>query len=424
VGPDAPTATRGSRQILHIDMDAFYAAVEQRDDPSLRGRPVLVGGPSRRGVVAAASYEARTFGVHSAMPMAEALRRCPEAVVLSGRHGHYGEVSQQMFGVLSRFTPLVEGLSLDEAFLDVTHSQSLFGSGQAIARAIKEAILEEIGLTASAGVAPCKFAAKIASDLDKPDGLVVVPDDVAGFLAPLPVERMWGVGPKATERLHRAGLRRIGDLARSDRRSLESLLGKSWGAHVFDLARGIDDRAVVPGRDAVSIGAEETFDHDVTDRSELERRLLRQSARVARRLIDGGLVARAVAIKVKYGDFTAVTRRVTLPEPVGDTDSIFRAARALLDRVELAGAPVRLTGVSVSGLTAGAGSLEESLFPSESAVRRRRLEEVTAQVAKRFGDKRITRAELLGGGLAIDPDVSPHVAADRVLRKKPDDESA
>ncbi|MCW5833859.1 MAG: DNA polymerase IV, partial [Labilithrix sp.] len=233
------------RQILHIDMDAFFASVEQRDDPSLRGRPIVVGGAARRGVVAAASYEARVFGVRSAMPMAEALRRCRDLVVVPPRGRRYAEVSERVFDVFHEYTPLVEGLSLDEAFLDVTASRRLFGDGAAIARRIKEGVLEATGLTASAGVAPCKFAAKIASDLDKPNGLTVVPSDVAGFLAPLPIERMWGIGPKTAPTLRRLGYRTLGDLAKADPDALERALG-SWGPEVRELARGNDPRDVVP----------------------------------------------------------------------------------------------------------------------------------------------------------------------------------
>src|SRR5580698_11007059 len=233
-----------ARTILHVDMDAFYASVEQRDDPALRGKPVIVGGRSRRGVVLAASYEVRPSGVRSAMPMAEALRRAPDAIVVPPRRDAYAEASEQAFAIFRRYTPLVEPLSLDEAFLDVTGSRAIFGDGEAIASAIKRDVRQELRLTASAGVAPCKFAAKIASDLRKPDGLVVVPSgEVAAFLAPLPVERMWGIGPKTAPKMHAMGYRTIGDLARADESALERLLG-SWGTEVGRLARGEDARDV------------------------------------------------------------------------------------------------------------------------------------------------------------------------------------
>jgi len=343
-------------------------------------------------VVTAASYEARPFGVHSAMPMAEALRRCPHAVVVPGRHERYAEVSADVFAIFHRYTPLVEGLSVDEAFLDVTASGSLFGDGIAIARRIKHEIRTEVGLGASAGVAGCKFAAKIASDLRKPDGLVTVPDDVAGFLAPLPIERMWGVGPQAAVRLHAAGMRTIGDLARAGGARLGELLGSAWGAHVWELARGIDVREVVPNRAAVSMGAEETFDSDLRAQSALEVRLLHQSARVARRLHKSGLAGKVVVVKVKYADFTLKTRRVTLPEPVADTDSIYGAAKALLDRFDLPGCGVRLTGVAVAALTP---EPQRNLFPDPVTIRRRRLEGVVSDVADRFGSRSLTRADLL-----------------------------
>jgi DNA polymerase IV len=383
------------RQILHIDMDAFFASVEQLDDPSLRGRPVLVGGASKRGVVAAASYEARPYGARSAMPMVEAIRRCPHAVVVPVRHARYAEVSAGIFDIFRRFTPLVEGLSLDEAFLDVTASRSLFGDGEAIAAQIKRAVREETGLTASAGVASCKFAAKIASDLRKPDGLVTVPDDIAAFLAPLPLERMWGVGPRAADRLRAAGLATLGDLARCPAPRLHDLLGPAWGEHVRLLAQGVDEREVVPGRAAESVGAEETVEEDIVGRAGIERWLLELSGRVARRLLKAGISGRAVVVKLKYADFTLRTRQTTFADPIGDTDSIYTCAKGLLGRFDLA-RPVRLVGVAVGDLTAERSAPNLSLFP-EVPARRRRLEAVVAEVAERFGGKGLTRAALLDG---------------------------
>ena len=389
-----------SRQILHVDMDAFFASVEQRDHPELRGRPVLVGGPSRRGVVAAASYEARKYGVFSAMPMAHALRRCPDAVVVSGRHGHYAAVSGDVFAIFRRYTPLVEGLSLDEAFLDVTDSRRLFGDGPTIAERIRADIRRELRLTGSAGVAPCKFAAKIASDMNKPDGLTVVGPDVRSFLAPLPVERMWGIGPVAAARMHEAGFDTIGDLAGASAAELEGLLG-SWGRQVHLLANGVDPREVVPGVAPKSVGAEETFEVDLTRADDLRRALLSQSARVAHRLFAAGLHGDVVTVKIKHADFTLRTHRTTLPEPVCDTDGIYQAARALLDEMDLAGRPVRLTGVSVSGL--GTGPVQRSLFDARSRSRAEAIEAVTAQVRARFGDHGLTRAELLAGRAGSKP---------------------
>jgi DNA polymerase-4 len=376
-------------------MDAFYASVEQRDDPSLRGKPVIVGGSSRRGVVLAASYEVRPFGVRSAMPMAEALRRAPQATVVPPHRDRYEAASEQVFAIFRRYTPLVEPLSLDEAFLDVTGSVALFGDGTSIAGAIKREVRAELELTASAGVAPCKFAAKVASDLRKPDGLVVVAEgEVAAFLAPLPIERMWGIGPKTAPKMHAMGYRTIGDLARADDATLERLMG-SWGAEVGRLARGEDARDVIPDGQAKSIGAEETYEEDLVGAEQIAPTLLGHAGRIARRLIRAHLSAHTVTVKVKYADFTLRTRRATLPEPVQDTDAIHRAAVELLTRVPLEGRRVRLTGVSVSGISEG--SPAPTLFRDERAEKRRRVEEVAARIADRFGDEgAVTRATLLG----------------------------
>lgn len=384
---------RTVRQILHVDMDAFFASVEQLDDPSLRGKPVLVGGGERRGVVAAASYEARVFGARSAMPMAKAMRLCPHAIVVTPHRHRYEEVSAQVFAIFRRFTPLVEGLSVDEAFLDVTHSRSLFGDGEAIATRIRAAISEETGLTASAGVAPSKFVAKIASDFDKPDGLVVVrEEEVVEFLAPLPVERMWGVGPKAAERLRLLGYDTLGDLARADPRELERALG-SWGREAHRLASGQDEREVEPDREAKSIGAEETYDEDLRSRADIERTLLAHASRIASRLHEGGLGARRVTVKIKYADFTLKTRQLRLPEPIDDTTSIFEAARELLDRFALAGRPVRLTGVSAGELTEDLP--QPSLFADEKRDKRRAVQAAMGKIKERFGGRGLTRADLL-----------------------------
>ncbi len=384
---------RAVREILHVDMDAFFASVEQLDDPSLRGKPVLVGGSQRRGVVAAASYEARAYGVHSAMPMAQALRRCPHAIVVPPHSRRYEEISDRVFAIFRRFTPLVEGLSVDEAFLDVTKSRGLFGDGETIARRIREAVREETGLTASAGVAPSKFIAKIASDLKKPDGLVVVrPDEVRKFLDPLPVERMWGVGPKSAERLRAMGFSTLGDLACADSRVLESALG-SWGHEVAELARGIDEREVIAEREAKSIGAEETFDEDLTDRKTIERTLLAHCVRIARRLHESGLFARRVTVKIKYSDFTLKTRQQRLEQPTADATSLFEAARSLLERFALAGRRVRLTGVSAGEL--GEDDAQRELFLDPEQKRRRAIESVTFELRERFGHAGVTRAELL-----------------------------
>jgi DNA polymerase-4 len=370
-------------------MDAFYASVEQRDDASLRGRPVIVGGAFPRGVVSAASYEARVFGVRSAMSIVEAVRRCPNAHIVAPRHAYYSSISRQVFAIFHRFTPLVEGLSLDEAFLDVTASRSLYGDGKTIASLIKSAILSEVGLRASAGVAPSKFVAKIASDLEKPDALVVVMEDVRSFLAPLPIERMMGIGKKGAIRAHAFGFRTLGDLATADAIRLERAFGK-WGLEMAQLARGNDPREVEPERTAKSIGAEETFDEDLRDVDEIARKLLSQSARVAERLHLSGLAGRGITVKLKYADFSIKTRSLQVPEAVSDTSSIYRAARELLDRFESA-RPVRLSGVSVSSLVA----IEDArtLFPDPAVERGRKLEAAMARLRDRGA--KMTRAALL-----------------------------
>ena len=380
------------RTVIHFDMDAFFASVEQLDDPDLRGKPVLVGARSRRGVVAAASYEARPSGVRSAMSMVEALRRCPEAVVVPPRRSRYLELSRAVFGVFRRYTPLVEGLSVDEAFLDVTGSRSLFGDGPEIAVSIRKDIVRETGLTGSAGVAPNKFVAKIASDLDKPDGLTVVPEGTAAeFLAPLPLERMWRVGPKARVKLRAAGLRTIGDLAGLDPRTIQQLLG-SWGPVARELARGHDDRPVAVGSPPKSLGTESTFEHDLTSKESMLKPILRQSMEVADRLVDKGLWARVVTLKIKYGDHQIRTRQVKLPRAVSDTDSIFAAATDLLDRFDDLESGVRLTGVSASVFSDGPG---EDLFPDADRARRERLAATTQALRERFGTMGLTRASLL-----------------------------
>ena len=382
-----------SRTILHIDMDAFFASVEQHDDPSLRGKPVLVGGSARRGVVAASSYEARKFGVFSAMPMAEALRRCPQAIVVEPHRGRYEEVSSVVFEIFNRYTPLVEGLSIDEAFLDVTGSRSLFGDGEAIARAIKADVLSETGLTCSAGVSSCKFAAKIASDMNKPNGLTLVGDDVAAFLAPLPIERMWGIGPKTAPTLHMLGYNTLGDLAKASPAVLERAIG-SWGVEIGRLAQGLDAREVVPERDAKSISAESTYDHDLTDREAIAKSLLSHAARVAERLTESELGAGAVVVKLKYADFKVLTRRTTLDEPASDTGTLYDACLELLERFPLKGERVRLTGVAAQDLGPLTGK-QPTLFPDPAAEKRRTLEAVLSSARGRFGGQPITFATLL-----------------------------
>jgi DNA polymerase IV len=381
------------RQILHVDMDAFFASVEQHDSPALRGKPVVVGGHGRRAVVCAASYEARPFGVHSAMPMGEALRRCPQAVVVLPRRARYEEVSAQVFALFRQYTPLVEGLSLDEAFLDVTSSQSLFGSGRAIAEALRAAIERETGLTASAGVAHSKFAAKIASDMNKPNGITCVPDDVAMFLRPLPIRRMWGIGPKQEPRFLALGLRTFRDLQKAERSWLLRALGPE-GARYQDLALGIDAREVIANADPKSIGAERTYEIDLQGREAVARCILEHAERVSRRLLESNLQATCVTLKLKYADFTLVSRRMTAREPISDTQSIYASCASLLAAMNLEGARIRLVGVSVSHFSAQ--GVQVTLFPDPAQRKREALEQALQAVHRKTGNP-LTRATLLGG---------------------------
>ena len=377
------------RAILHVDMDAFYASVEQRDDPRLRGKPVAVGGASRRGVVCAASYEARPFGVRSAMPMARALRLCPQLLVVPPDFAKYSQVSEQIFAIFHSFTPEVEGLSLDEAFLDVTRSQTLLGPAPAQARAIKERIQGETRLTASVGIAEVKFAAKIASDLCKPDGLLEVPrGQVREFLAPLPASRLWGVGPRTDEQLQRLGLRKIGDVARADRAYLEAQLG-SAGPWLHDLANGIDERQVEADLDAKSIGAEETFEEDLQG-EELHPFIHEQALRVGARLRRAAVKARSVHLKIKYADFRVVTRQETLPFPTDDSAEIYRTALRLLGKVDAH--PIRLTGVHAGELCTVTPQL--ALFDGDRK-KRDRLNQSLDAIAEKFGNGAVLPADLL-----------------------------
>ncbi len=382
----------GRRAIIHLDMDAFYASVEERDRPELRGKPLIVGGDRRRGVVLAASYAVRPFGVHSAMPMAEATRLCPDAVVIPPRFSAYAEASEAVFAILESVTPLCEPLSLDEAFLDVTASQALFGAPAEIARLLRARIRAEVNLPASAGIAPVKFAAKIASDLAKPDGQREVPaDDVAAFLAPLPVARLWGVGKKTEATLRPLGLRTIGDVGARDPAWLEKRV--PGGRQLWELAHGIDDRAVVPDRAAKSIGAEDTFSEDLPA-AELLPHIHGQADRVARRLRRSGTKARVVQLKLKLSDFTLLTRRTTLPEPSDDGQTLYRAAQALLARTSPP-LPVRLTGVAGHELTT-AGAQQELFAPPPT--RADRLNAALDRITAKFGSAAIVTADVVTDG--------------------------
>lgn len=377
--------------ILHVDMDAFYASVEERERPDLAGRPLVVGGrPEGRGVVAAANYAARRFGVHSAMPMATALRLCPQLVVLPVRIELYARVSQSIRGIFERYTPLIEPLSLDEAFLDVGGSERLFGPAPVIGRAIKEAIRTELGLTASVGVAPNKFVAKIASDLDKPDGfLVVSEDEVQGFLDPLPISRLWGVGRVTGERLGRWGIERIGQLRAQSREFMESRFGKG-GLQLWELAHGRDPRRVEPEQQAKSISHETTFAADIADRGVLRAWLQHLTEQVAWRLRRHGLRGRTVEIKARSADFRTLTRSRTLPEPTDRTDVLWRAAAGLFDeKIPPEHLPLRLIGMGVSGFGAEEPS-QTDLFAAPVAGPTA-LDTAADRIRERFGERALQR---------------------------------
>ncbi|MBQ4422293.1 MAG: DNA polymerase IV [Schwartzia sp.] len=379
------------RIVLHIDMDAFFASVEQRDHEEYRGKPVIVGGLGPRGVVSTASYEARKFGVHSAQAMAIARRLCPNAIFLHPDHARYSDVSRQIFSILSRFSPVIEQLSIDEGFLDLTGMERLMDSPRAYGESIKAAVREETGLTASVGIAPNKFLAKLASDLEKPDGLVVIrPEDVDKVLAPLPVSRIFGVGKKTEARLAALGFRTIGQLAAADRGKLVQALGSRMAEQLLALAHGLDDRPVEPRRAAQSIGREETFDEDIRSREEAERVLLALSEEVGWRLRRKGLFARTVTLKVRLGSFDTFTRQQTLPEPVAYDEDIFREAQTLFRAFPMPpGQGIRLLGVSAGNLSEGG---EVSLFDDHE--KKDRLYGAIDNLKRRFGEGVVTRAAL------------------------------
>jgi len=381
------------RTILHVDLDAFYAAVEVRDDPSLAGKPVVVGADPRggrgRGVVAAASYEARVFGIHSAMPISQAYRRCPHAVYVRPRMRRYSEVSARFMAILERYTDLLEPLSIDEAFLDVTGSRALFGDGETIARRIKTEVRAEERVTASIGVAPSKFLAKIASDLRKPDGLVVVPaDGVSAFLAELPVQRLWGAGPRAVTGFQQLGATTIGAVARLPLARLVETFGDALGAHFHALANGQDARQVVPDRRRKSVGHETTFLEDVRDRAVARQTLLALVEEVARRLRRAGLRCQLGHLKFRTADFTTVTRQETLPAPADTTDAIWPVAERLFAKADDGTQAIRLIGVSLSLFD---GERQMPLFEPPSIERGRRVARAVDTLVERFGSDVVAR---------------------------------
>ncbi|MGE5227446.1 MAG: DNA polymerase IV [Planctomycetaceae bacterium] len=411
---------RPDEPILHVDLDAFYAGVEVLKDPSLKGKPVIVGGTGARGVVASASYEARAFGVHSAMPAVRARRLCPDAVFLPSDFEAYRAHSNRFREVLLSYTPLVEPISLDEAFLDVGGATRLFGEPPAIARAIRADVEREVGVTCSVGVAATKFVAKLASDHCKPDGLLHVrAGDTLSFLEPLPVGRLWGVGEKTGDLLRRLAIRTIGDLARTPEPVLERLLGEAAATHLTNLAHGVDDRSVIPYEVPKSIGHEETFERDLDDDGEILRELLHLSGRVAARVRADGYRARTVTLKVRLATFTTLTRSRTLPDPTDVGADLYQVVGELYRALPGARRRIRLLGVQASGLVP-AGAEQLAMFHAE---RWGQVERALDRIERRFGTGAATQATLLdrerdasshpGGPLSRQPPYNRHEVGTR-----------
>lgn len=379
------------RWIIHIDMDAFFAAVEQRDDPSLMGRPVIVGGVGRRGVVSTASYEARRYGVRSALPMSEARRLCPHGVFMPGDHRKYARVAGEIRAILTDFSPLVEPLSLDEAFLDVTGMEWLYPDPRDIAVAIKDRIRCELTLPASAGLAPNKFLAKLASDWGKPNGLVVVkPGEETAFLRAMPISRLWGVGDKTARLLQAVGINTIGQLAAADYTILVKHFGQA-ADQMRRLAQGLDERPVVPDHEPKSVGNEVTFADDLHAKDDIDTCLLALSQKVGRRLRQSGYAGRTVTVKIRFGSFRTITRSRTIGDATALGDTIFDNVRAIMAGVELTEG-VRLLGVTVSNLQPGGDQL--SLF-SAADEKKRKVSAAVDRLKDKFGEGAVTRGRLL-----------------------------
>ena len=392
------------RAILHVDMDQFFAAIAVLDDPSLKGKPVLVGGGGPRGVLSTASYEARKFGCRSAMPTAVALRLCPDAVLVKVPGERIREMSGQLFDILDQVSPLVQPLSCDEAFVDVTGSQRLFGSPEVIAQTIKQQIKNELQLTASIGVAPNKFLAKLASDLEKPDGLTVFPPDrqaIQQRLDPLPIGKMWGVGPATEAKLAKRGVRTFADLRRLTEQQLTRDAGDD-GSRLFRLSRGIDDRPVVPSREAKSVGHEQTFREDLKDPDHVRAVMLTQAEDVARRLRHKQLQARGVTVKIRYGDFETITRSTTLDRPTDLTDELYHPAIALFDKwASTSFQPVRLIGVSAGPLTHEPP--QQDLFADPKREKQRQVEQALDDIKSKFGKRAVHRGQTPNDERTYDP---------------------
>ena len=386
------------KSIIHLDMDAFYPAVEVLDNPDLKGKPVIVGGTEGRGVVSSASYEARKFGIHSAQPMTKAMRLCPHGIFLPGRMSRYAELSDQIFEIFHRFTSLVEPLSIDEAFLDVTGSTRLFGNPVEIAKKIKQVVRQEAGLTVSAGMAPSKFVAKIASDIDKPDGLTIVPPDkIREFLDPLPIGKMWGVGKVTQETLAQLNIHTFRDLSRVPVEILKNKFSK-YGPKMHELSMGIDDRDVETYQEAKSIGNEETFFEDIVKIDSTKKELLYLSNKVARWLRHEGVEGKTISLKVKYNDFALITRSMTLNKFTNDGTIIYKTACGLLKKTETGKRPVRLLGISVSQLSTHGGEEQLSLFrPIELDRKRKDLNTTLDSLQDRFGENIVRPGTLIDG---------------------------
>lgn len=384
--------------IIHVDMDAFFASVEMRDNPQYRDKPVIIGGDPRRdvrSVVSTASYEARKFGVHSAMPLMQAYRLCPQGIFLRGNMARYGEVSRQIMQIFARYTPLVEPLSVDEAFLDVSGCEGLFGPPVAIAARIQEDIEQELQLTASVGVAPNKFLAKLASDLEKPRGFTVIrPDEVEAVLTPLPVEKLWGVGEKTAVKLRSMGIDTVGQLASLPENLLTAAFGK-MGAALRYLARGEDCRTVETSRAAKSISRETTFPRDVTDMDRLRTVILELADDVACTLRASQFLAGTVTLKLRYGNFETLTRQGPLPAPACLTMPIYNKALELLAKVNLQGRGIRLIGVGTGGLVNSQGSRQLSFFEDPGLAKEEKIAEAIDRVSARYGSGVVKRAALI-----------------------------
>lgn len=383
-----------SEPILHVDMDAFFVEVERIDDASLAGIPVIVGGGGERGVVAAASYEARRYGVHSAMPMARARRLCPQARVIPPGHGRYRAKSREVFAILGGFTPRVEPVSVDEAFLDISGLRRHYPAGAAeVARAIRARIAAEAGLPASVGAATSKFVAKLASEAAKPDGMLVVPSgEELEFLHPLPVRALWGVGEATFAALEGLGVHTVGELANTPQEAVVRRLGEAVGAHLWELAWARDRRSVEASAHPKSISVEETYEHDLVSADQIDEALFTQAERVARRLRTAGFAARTISIKVRFADFTTITRSHTFDAPVDITADIYHSVGRLLARAARNGRPVRLLGVGGTGLVP---SLEPRQMPFDAETARS-LTEASDRIRARFGDDAVGPARVVG----------------------------